>query len=287
MRRHGAEGHHSRSPVNPTAPTKTHTVKVTAIAAAILVTLSVSGYFMGLNSNTSRISLGRSVETPNLEADQRASAPGTDFRIASRYIDVDRSKDGANSGWTNVLTSLKTASTSGPPANVTAAERQTAIADRMQRRAYDGAPPVVPHPITQDSVASCLSCHSHGLQIRDRMATRISHAHFTNCTQCHVPSQGAGIPLKETSLLQALTTNDFSGSTPRKGTRAWTGAPPTIPHPTTMRSDCASCHGSTGLYGLRTPHLDRQACTQCHVAEPETQQSPFPAPPPIVSASTP
>ena len=287
MRRHGAEGHNSCSPVNPAAPTKTQTVKVTAIAAAIVATLSVSGYFMGLNSNTSKISLGRSVETPDLESAKRASAPGSDIRIASRYLEVDRTKDGANANWVNVLTNLKSAPPSGPLTNVSAAERQTAIADRMQRRAYDGAPPVVPHPITQDSVASCLSCHGQGLQIRDRMATRISHAHFTNCTQCHVPSHGAGIPLKETSLLQALTTNDFSGSTPRKGTRAWTGAPPTIPHPSSMRSDCASCHGAAGLYGLRTPHLERQACTQCHVAEPETQQRPFPAPPPIGTASTP
>jgi len=31
-----------------------------------------------------------------------------------------------------------------------------------------------------------------------------------------------------------------------------------------MRQDCTSCHGVTGLPGLRTPHPERFNCQQCH-----------------------
>lgn len=274
--------------MKPEPSARGQSIKVTAIVAAIVATASVSGYFMGLNSNASRISLTRSVETRNPEAAMRAAAPEAGVKTAVRYSEVDRSKDGPNAGWRNVMANLKsTPAVPQPPGKVSEAEREAAILARMQRRAFDGAPPVVPHPITEDSVAACLSCHEQGLQIRERAATRISHAHFTNCTQCHVPSQGTGIPVNDASLLKPLTANTFTGAAPVKGRRAWPAAPPTIPHGATMRADCASCHGPAGLYGLRTLHPERQACTQCHVPEPETEQRPFSALPLIGSPAQP
>jgi cytochrome c-type protein NapB len=149
--------------------------------------------------------------------------------------------------------------------NVSEEQRLEAIAQRQSRRAFDGAPPVVPHPIPQDSTAACLACHGNGMAIKDRVAPKISHAHYGSCTQCHVPAQTGPRITSEPTLLAALSDNVFSGAVaPTKGERAWAGAPPTIPHSTLMRSDCNSCHGLTGLYGLRTPHPDRQNCVQCH-----------------------
>jgi cytochrome c-type protein NapB len=42
-----------------------------------------------------------------------------------------------------------------------------------------------------------------------------------------------------------------------------------------MRDDCMSCHGPQGLFGLRTPHPDRQSCLQCHVPNAELDQRHF------------
>jgi cytochrome c-type protein NapB len=157
--------------------------------------------------------------------------------------------------------------------NVTDAERSAALRQRETRRAFDGAPPVVPHPINQESSAACLACHGPGLAIKDRVASKISHAHYGNCTQCHVPAQsGLGLTT-DPALLAALADNVFSGAVaPAKGVRASVGAPPTIPHSTLLRSDCNSCHGPAGLFGLRTPHPDRQSCVQCHVPNAELDQ---------------
>jgi hypothetical protein len=50
----------------------------------------------------------------------------------------------------------------------------------------------------------------------------------------------------------------------RAKNRDYDGAPPTIPHPTLMRGECASCHGVFGADGIKTTHPWRQSCTQCH-----------------------
>ncbi len=141
-----------------------------------------------------------------------------------------------------------------------AALRQ-AMSTRASRRAFDGAPPTIPHAIDERSSASCLTCHRRGARIGGRTAPAISHEPYANCTQCHVPSVGR--PGREA---RSLSDNAFTGSTPTlHGPRAWLGAPPVIPHSTWMRQECSSCHGVSGRDGIRTTHPERKSCTQCHV----------------------
>ncbi|HMO36955.1 MAG TPA: hypothetical protein PKA06_13015, partial [Gemmatales bacterium] len=33
---------------------------------------------------------------------------------------------------------------------------------------------------------NCMACHGEGLKVQDRVATKMSHPFYTNCTQCHV-----------------------------------------------------------------------------------------------------
>lgn len=139
------------------------------------------------------------------------------------------------------------------------AARLAALGARQVRRAYGGAPPVVPHPVDQRSSASCLACHGAGLRIGERVASAIPHPAYASCTQCHVEQQD--LRPEEFSWLR----NTFDGSPePLQGTRAWMGAPPTIPHDIAMRSECLSCHGPNGQEGLRTSHPERGSCLQCH-----------------------
>jgi len=140
--------------------------------------------------------------------------------------------------------------------------RVAAIALRKKRRAYFGAPPVVPHPVDQLSVASCLSCHEHGLRIGDRVAAAIPHQAYESCTQCHVEQND----LREEEIVWLR--NSFVGQAEAaQGTRAYVGAPPTIPHDISMRSVCLSCHGPTGRHGLRSNHPTRRSCLQCHALD--------------------
>lgn len=147
------------------------------------------------------------------------------------------------------------------------------LKERAHLRAYDGAPPMVPHPVPQRGGLPCLVCHDKGAIVGDLRAPAISHESYSSCTQCHVPMDGVMTP--EEKLAWAADENSFIGiTTPGKGARAWDKAPPTIPHSTQMRGRCASCHGPAGRAGLQTSHPWRQSCTQCHGMSAALDQRP-------------
>lgn len=148
------------------------------------------------------------------------------------------------------------------------AARVRSMEERASLRAYEGAPPVIPHPIAGLNVQTCRACHANGLRAGDKVARMVSHAYLTNCTQCHVEADVAspGDP--------APAANAFTGLRPSGygGTRAWAGAPPVVPHTTFMRTNCVSCHGEHGYNGWRPDHLSRTNCVQCHALAAEFDQ---------------
>ncbi len=277
MRGDGCKGRHVSSALTVTESDakRERRQKIRKVIGAVVLTAAISGLFMGLQGNASRISLTRPVSTTTLDSARRAAEGSGEAVKALAYPDVDRRVDGANAGWVNVVTKLVPVANPGASATpAPEAARQAAIALRAERRAFDGAPPVIPHPIQQNSTAACLACHAEGLTVKDRVTSKISHPHFANCTQCHAPAL-APDAITEPALLAPIATNLFVGSKPSAGQRAYDGAPPTVPHPTAMRSDCMSCHGPAGVYGLRTSHLDRQSCLQCHAPTADLEQQPF------------
>ncbi len=158
------------------------------------------------------------------------------------------------------------------PVEQTEEDRARALEVRRARRAYAGAPPVVPHPIQEREAAACLACHSTGAFVGGLRAPRMSHESYTMCVQCHAPIR------EEAPLARALGhvggENVFVGALDEgRGETAWTGAPPTIPHATFMRTQCSSCHGPYGAQGLRTPHPDQTNCVQCHAPSSEFDQN--------------
>lgn len=128
---------------------------------------------------------------------------------------------------------------------------------RQSTRAYDGAPPLIPHEVENLSSDDCLGCHEEGLDLgEDGLAPATPHPQFTNCQQCHLAQQEAS----------SWVANTFQGwRNPPRGTRSLATAPPTIPHSIQMRENCLSCHGDLGGAPLRTSHGERTNCRQCHV----------------------
>ncbi len=61
------------------------------------------------------------------------------------------------------------------------AARSRTLAGRAANRAYDGAPPVMPHSRNFVRTRTCLSCHAPA----GRPGLRTDHAQRTNCVQCH------------------------------------------------------------------------------------------------------
>lgn len=152
------------------------------------------------------------------------------------------------------------------------ARRADALARRALRRAYDGAPPTVPHPVDQGAFPACLNCHRSGMDVAGRVAPAMPHGDLGSCLQCHVVSERpmAGEPVGGGPPAD----NSFEGlRPPLRGERAWLIAPPTIPHSTVMRGRCESCHGVLSQ-GIRSTHPWRESCAQCHAPSAELDQRP-------------
>lgn len=152
-------------------------------------------------------------------------------------------------------------------------DRAAASSARAELRAYDGAPPMIPHPIDQRAQPNCLVCHEHGAKIRERVAPAMSHRVLQSCTQCHAPTNNPLLGAEPAQNVAGGGPSDDNGARGNVfeglpmgglGERAWAGAPPVMPHSMWMRERCSSCHGVSGRVGLRTTHPERQNCAQCH-----------------------
>lgn len=207
------------------------------------------------------------VEPPPLARPAHAAhAPSATTRLAPNYAQLmtDRSVPPASVGPFD-------------PVVRTEEMKRAALADRAKNRAFDTAPPTIPHPTDgMRGAAACLACHGTGLKVGDRVASKVSHPHFTNCVQCHA----AGAPPELARFATPEPANGFAGTyRASSGSRAWPGAPPTVPHTTWMRQDCTSCHGTVSRPGLTTPHPWLTNCTQCHAPSAALDQVAFPLPP--------
>jgi nitrate reductase (cytochrome), electron transfer subunit len=247
--------------------------KLALIALVVALTASVSGYFMGLRQ-TSRFDITQH-QLPALTLDEETvDRPPP----APTYTTLRERAHHRNAGWRTSLSMLPPAPEPQDTVPLTTEEREYLHARRGTRRAYDGAPPVVPHPIDQTSAASCLACHGQPTVIGGVSVAQISHPPYQNCLQCHAAGTGPGPGWTHPSRSPALTlaANDFVGtSPPQLSRRAFDDAPPVIPHPVWMRENCMSCHGAGGSSAVKPDHGGRQNCLQCHAQESSLQQQPL------------
>ena len=67
------------------------------------------------------------------------------------------------------------------------AAREASLAKRASLRAFEGAPPAMPHSARfGEGSKTCLDCHTHGMRLDERVAHPMSHPPLASCTQCHV-----------------------------------------------------------------------------------------------------
>jgi cytochrome c-type protein NapB len=135
---------------------------------------------------------------------------------------------------------------------------------RAVRRAYDGAPPTIPHA---SFGMRCEACHNAAGQSVTGVGFAPASPHVdteraggtTRCRQCHVFVTTDDMFV--TSRFEAVK-QDYLLT----GGRATPGAPPTIPHRILMRENCVACHDGPGAREeVRTSHPERWRCRQCHV----------------------
>ncbi len=138
------------------------------------------------------------------------------------------------------------------------------IEQRAAGRAYDGAPPVIPHALAGE----CASCHDDDGSAIAGIGVAPASPHggvaatgsFRRCRQCHVASVTSAV------MVASVFTGLPQG--PWRGGRATPGAPPTIPHTLQLRENCLACHaGPASRVEIRTSHPERPRCRQCHVPQ--------------------
>lgn len=235
--------------------------KTLAVVFLMVGMLAVSGFFMGMRQTERQVT--RNEIHP---ADTQVVYPA-DLPSAPKYMELADTQWLANRDWKFTLADLPRAVTPPPGASIAGPEeRSAAVQSRAALRAYDGAPPVIPHAIDSINAAACMSCHGPGenLLVGDKRPAEMSHPWITNCTSCHVPADG----LRQITALpesRLVVENHFVGKTSAgKGSRAYATAPPTTPHPVWMRQNCMACHGPGREQAIRTSHPERRNCLQCH-----------------------
>ncbi len=140
---------------------------------------------------------------------------------------------------------------------------QRTLATYYQNRAYSGAPPSIPHAVSDKRTMGgkvCLQCHENGgfVDKFNAYAPVTPHPQMVNCKQCHVEQQTQNT---------FKPSNFYKKPAPAVGVNnALPGSPPAIPHQLQMRENCLSCHaGPAAVKEIRVNHPDRINCRQCHV----------------------
>lgn len=133
----------------------------------------------------------------------------------------------------------------------------------FSNRAYQGAPPTVPHEVEGTNIGGkdCLKCHETGGYVDKFKANApiVPHPYFDNCVQCHVPVNTKGT-FKDSDW-ETVRNINFK----RNSNQALLTSPPVIPHSVTKNDDCLSCHSGSGIKKIRVTHPERTNCRQCHV----------------------
>lgn len=145
------------------------------------------------------------------------------------------------------------------------------VKNRPERRAYRGAPPVVPHPPLS---GKCTSCHTPEGRTAPGIGQAPANPHLetpgmserSRCRQCHV--------FKGTDEMFRPTRFAGLAVGAGEGERAHRFAPPTVPHRHFMREDCLACHAGPGARpAIRFDHPERSRCLQCHVLQETDAES--------------
>ncbi|BDS14763.1 nitrate reductase cytochrome c-type subunit [Aureispira anguillae] len=142
------------------------------------------------------------------------------------------------------------------------------LASYYKNRAYNGAPPTIPHPVANEmSIGgnTCLQCHQKGGFVNkyNAFAPVTPHPEKINCVQCHAA-------VKTNESFRASNWETIKNAAPILGQQAMEGSPPVIPHELTNFRDknCLSCHaGPSAPKEIRVSHPERLNCVQCHAQQ--------------------
>ena len=248
---------------------KTKALRVGAALGSVVVGVSLAGFF--------HATLPTHYETtdPLHHAEEPLVAPGAP---QARTYKQMRDRPSSAIGITRALEKLEAVVPPRSESTKANTSKQEALVERSLLRAYDGAPPVIPHPVSQTDANQCLACHVKGLKFGALRAPSLPHKKYVSCTQCHalgVPNAPWGTRSEGLKPDPRAVANSFTGLKPSTEGPRWSQqSPPIVAHGTFMHEQCISCHGPNGRDALRSSHPQRQSCLQCHATQASLEQRP-------------
>lgn len=245
--------------------------RLTTVFLSLVMAVAVVGYFVGLGDGVPKPD--GLYDSPLLDREISATAASdTKLIPAVSYAEIASTPMGPTKPWQATPQTLPGADYDlYSKIEPSEAEKEASSKLRASRRAFNGAPPIIPHPVENTTDAACYACHSNGVKMAGLKASVMSHQFLGNCLQCHAPMAPA--PFQD---VDASVDTSFVGlPAPKQGKRAYKGAPPTIPHSQWMRESCNACHGGPhGWAGMESTHPWRTNCTQCHAPSATLDQMP-------------
>ncbi|MFT6995546.1 MAG: cytochrome c-type protein NapB, partial [Maribacter sp.] len=148
---------------------------------------------------------------------------------------------------------------------------QRSLDSYYDNRAYLGAPPSIPHPVTNERSFggnTCIQCHQNGGFVAkfNAYAPVTPHPGMVNCRQCHV-TKNTTTTFKEFAFSKLVPPKVGVGAN-----NVLIGSPPMMPHQLRMRESCISCHGGPSApKEIRVSHPERINCRQCHLPKNNIQ----------------
>lgn len=232
-----------------------------------VICLAVVGYFVGIHHGIPNWASQRSSGLPTDSgiSQSRDDSSRDNFKLlaAVTYAEIPKAAMGPTNQSHAAAKSLPKQASYDLFAEIkpSEADKELSSRQRTSRRAYNGAPPIIPHSEHNTSDSACYACHSNGMQMAGLKASVMSHPFLANCTQCHAPPPPAPFQRFDSEV----ATSFVGLPAPKMGQRAYPGAPPTIPHSQWMRENCLACHGGpNGWAGMESTHPWRTNCVQCH-----------------------
>jgi len=238
---------------------------------AAVIAVAVIGFLVGIAEGVPKPH-GQAETALVATYDQESVDSNHKLIPAVAYSEIAGTSMGPTSAWREIPQSLPH-SEHDLYAKITLSESAKLASSKLRasRRAFNGAPPVIPHPAENTTDAACYACHGNGVTLTGMKASVMSHPFLGNCVQCHAPMAPA--PFR--SIDTTVDTSFVGLPAPQQGKRASLGAPPTIPHSRWMRDNCHACHGGPdGWAGMESTHPWRTNCTQCHAPSAALDQMP-------------
>ena len=164
--------------------------KVAYLICFVVISIAVTGYFVGLqspmNPSAKSVATVQSNERDTGEMSSHSNSAAGAVLPATHYADMGNMTLKQAKIWQTSLAQLKSTVDPLEEFTITPEQKAFALALREQNRAFNGAPPTVPHPVDQMPAQVCAACHSNGFKTETLRIPKMSHQFLENCTQCHV-----------------------------------------------------------------------------------------------------